>query len=1052
MKKLIFFLLLPILINSIFAQNQIVEYEYWVNEDIGNKITHSVAPTALLELETELDFSAVNSGFNTINIRFKDKVGKFSPTFSQYFFKAGKSNADENDIVEIEYWVDDDYDSHQRIEIDGGIDINEFADLKSLSNGFHRFHVRFKDESDLWSPTISKIFFKAGSGNSDENLIVQYRYWIDGKFDNAKTVKLQKALKLFEINSIIELPDESAETFSIQFLDTAGLWSSAYTRAFIPEAEFDIFNTINTFTFQNQTTFGGTYKWDFGDGNKSEQVHPSHTYTIPGVYDVCLIANNKLGSDTLCKIVTVNGIREVFVKSAGNEGYATINVYGGGFKEGSKVWLEKDGVKYLEPESVRLSQLDALEARFDLTDQSLNTYDVVVQLPDGTKWKLENGFEIVQATKPQPYANFNGRDRILFGRWQTYTIDFGNTGNNDALGVPIYFMITMPTSIEIEFKNLKMSQSEYWQSNPEYAELLNEPDFIEHTGYFDGPQKVRLYSFFVPIIPANFSGQIEVRIRTNESFKAYTWFNEPMFEIVPGGIVLKDEEVLSAAIDKKTAACLRAVMFQAMKDGIAEVVNNLIPGVGCANSILNLTMDPAGYLAPDPTNPDYNRPKTWREKIWGWGGTVKDVAVVIAGCASDALPLKQAYKTAVAVVSVINNIYGGIQAGRECYTKYGNGKKDIAAVGSFDPNEIVGPGGYASDNFVNTYGFAYTIFFENLATATAPAQEVVIIDTLDKTKYDLNSFSFGNFSFGGKTYAPMTGLKQFTLDIEPEGSFGNIVRVNANFDTQTAIAYWQFITLDPETMDLTEDPDGGFLPPNKTSPQGEGNVSYSVNLLNTLGNEVEINAKADIFFDLNPAITTNNYSNKLDLAPPTSKLNSIHATLQENLYRIEGTSNDDESGVRYRIIHASMDGGEYMPIVTGYDETIYVELDLSNTYHFFSQAIDSVGNVEPMKSNYEITSLNVQSVDNMTIGCEVSIMPNPTSDKIQVKIALERPSDVIISIYDLSGQVILLRNLGNIYSDELIEEINLSEFSNGRYIVRVKTSEQSIIKMLNIIK
>ena len=43
--------------------------------------------------------------------------------------------------------------------------------------------------------------------------------------------------------------------------------------------------------------------WSFGDGNTSMDQNPTYTYAAPGTYEVCLIATNSLGNDTLCQNV-----------------------------------------------------------------------------------------------------------------------------------------------------------------------------------------------------------------------------------------------------------------------------------------------------------------------------------------------------------------------------------------------------------------------------------------------------------------------------------------------------------------------------------------------------------------------------------------------------------------------------------------------------------------------------------------------------------------------------------------------------------------------------
>jgi PKD repeat protein len=49
-----------------------------------------------------------------------------------------------------------------------------------------------------------------------------------------------------------------------------------------------------------------SWSWDFGDSQTSTQQNPSHTYSTPGTYNVCLIVSNNCGdADTLCQSVTV---------------------------------------------------------------------------------------------------------------------------------------------------------------------------------------------------------------------------------------------------------------------------------------------------------------------------------------------------------------------------------------------------------------------------------------------------------------------------------------------------------------------------------------------------------------------------------------------------------------------------------------------------------------------------------------------------------------------------------------------------------------------------
>ena len=67
-------------------------------------------------------------------------------------------------------------------------------------------------------------------------------------------------------------------------------------------------------TFQNLTTGGYSYEWDFGDGNNSTLVHPNNTYDDPGIYYVTLIATNEIGcKDTIQKPIKIYEAYYIYV-------------------------------------------------------------------------------------------------------------------------------------------------------------------------------------------------------------------------------------------------------------------------------------------------------------------------------------------------------------------------------------------------------------------------------------------------------------------------------------------------------------------------------------------------------------------------------------------------------------------------------------------------------------------------------------------------------------------------------------------------------------------
>ncbi|HPP78006.1 PKD domain-containing protein [Methanospirillum sp.] len=88
--------------------------------------------------------------------------------------------------------------------------------------------------------------------------------------------------------------------------------------------------TVNTqdivyFTSHVQGPDVNSYYWDFGDGQTSTGINPSHQYQIPGKYDVSLRVTNPFGEDTAKKsqYISVRGLIPSFITVPA--GWAVVN-------------------------------------------------------------------------------------------------------------------------------------------------------------------------------------------------------------------------------------------------------------------------------------------------------------------------------------------------------------------------------------------------------------------------------------------------------------------------------------------------------------------------------------------------------------------------------------------------------------------------------------------------------------------------------------------------------------------------------------------------------
>ncbi|MFN8038400.1 MAG: carboxypeptidase regulatory-like domain-containing protein [Acidimicrobiales bacterium] len=190
-------------------------------------------------------------------------------------------------------------------------------------------------------------------------------------------------------------------------------------------------------------------------------------------------------------------------------------------------------------------------------------------------------------------------------------------------------------------------------------------------------------------------------------------------------------------------------------------------------------------------------------------------------------------------------------------------------VNSRDPNSIDGPAGSGGPRFVTVdQPLAYTVHFENVKTASAPAQEVVVTHQLD-ADVDRSTFALGDVGFGSTRIEVPEGRRTFDTTVPLAGT-PYAVAVTAGLDVDTGLVTWRFRTIDPTTGDLPTDPDAGFLPPNVTGPEGEGFVDYTATPLEGTALGSTVDAKASIVFDQNPPIETNTWTNTIGVLLPPS--------------------------------------------------------------------------------------------------------------------------------------------------------------------------------------
>lgn len=266
-----------------------------------------------------------------------------------------------------------------------------------------------------------------------------------------------------------------------------------------------------------------------------------------------------------------------------------------------------------------------------------------------------------------------------------------------------------------------------------------------------------------------------------------------------------------------------------------------------------------------------------------------------------------------------------------------------------DPNDIVGPGGFGSEHWVTAgRNYPYTIRFENRATASAPARQVVITQTLDPD-LDPRTFRVGDFGWGDILIDVPDNRSFYSVLLDFSDRLGFAVDVSAGIDVATGVAFWTLTTIDPQTGEIPTDASVGFLPPNDAAHVGEGFVSYTVRPRSAAVTGTRIDAQARIVFDTEEPIDTPAIFNTIDAVAPTSRVAALPATTAQSTFTVHWSGADDDGGsalASYTIL-VSDNGAPFVPWLvdnTG-TEADYVGTS-GHSYAFYSFAHDNAENVE----------------------------------------------------------------------------------------------------------
>ena len=937
----------------------------------GKLVAQEQLPTRGGLLEWTLDVDSLGVGIHKAMFQVITPSGAASSIAERYFVREVTNR--ELGTMKCLYAID----GHQTYVQAGTMSNGLFhfdLNVDSLEDGLHRIAYMLVSDNGIVTPQKTAFFWKTPLGGSG---ITQYEYWLN-RSENKHVIKLDKRTNPFSLISLLPVEAEPIRSecfhfevkqgvpimyakndFHIAFYDVSGRKldeSKQYIDYNVSQPVTDLTPLETTQTFErpdSNCVAWFKFEAEYGDSIalKSNQPTSIQVFDAKGkeVYatsadksvrfggchlltnGTCYVAVHDVtgtGSNVTLDVQLINkfAVFEYTPNRFASMGKTLMTFKGNGLEQVKRVELT-DGETTFVADTIVASFANMI-ARFSLNEQmaasqlfTLNVYFHNTETDESKTITYNNGVALEPANNVPLMAVQIVTERRVGDPYPIKVI-LKNEGNVPQYGIPV----------NIAFDNVNMFD-EFLFSDFELLlskELHESRDFFTYTNNLLGTGR---RGFFMPLF-VPYMGPHETRtytfgVRTNIAharFNMYAWAGRPWTvpptererecpessNISDVYDMLDDAENLGELFDLPVNPANVVRPFIGIGEAIAGIIQ------GSTRTREDAVFDAYGI---DPSERDQYRFQ-FRYSVRSPRDIARDALNLPLPDLEDLAQSPCPYPEPHLV--------------------------DVYIPG--DPNEMTGyeaPSGsrYMRDDIVTV---GYDIEFENdPEIANSAAHCIVIENQLDPTKFNLKSFMPKEITLSGKK-VELNGSKSFvqTLDLRPE--IDAIAELQCAYNVQTGLIRWTFTSLDPMSMEPTDDIMQGVLPVNYDGTSGIGNVTYTVDLLKTFPDGTEISNKASIIFDNNDAIETPVWTNTIDAVCPEGRVTGAVLT-NDSTATIRCEGSDERSGVWKYEVYVQYGSGELWEKVgecpadsAEVSFRVYDGMD----YGFCALAVDSAGNVE----------------------------------------------------------------------------------------------------------
>jgi subtilase family serine protease len=500
------------------------------------------------------------------------------------------------------------------------------------------------------------------------------------------------------------------------------------------------------------------------------------------------------------------GISRVAPNRVGNAGFATLAITGGQLSNVTTVQLRSETGVLVTASPVDTVNSTSVNARFDLRGKDSGFYDLIIETVAAARDSIEDGVYITSGIGPVIFPAIRGPDAIRQATTFDYEVSLRNVGDADAYDAMTG--VTLNTGAEYRL---------ILEGAVGPRVISNGEEFIVHTDFIGIGARERF--------------SIRVYGEATLTIDVVAVHSAPLYFDLAAG-----SRIVSEWITEATQAFVDTLADQAVTvDSIA------------LDTLVVAAWTDAGTRSGAPVST-------------GLATQIEDKFLLALGDLGDPnVPPIPTGITGTGIGAAIDGATGHYKKQKK-NPKFKKTNRQVRVRVARDPNGKEGKSDAGEDNFVTQIeDIPYTIHFENVPTAEATAQQVVITDQLDPD-LDPRRFRVGEIAFGDEVIAVPANRSFFQTTLTLPS--GDLLEIDAGVNVISGEARWTFRTIDPATGYPPLDPDRGFLPPNADSTGvGQGHVFFTVRADENAADGTEIVNSAEIVFDTNDPLITNEVLN-----------------------------------------------------------------------------------------------------------------------------------------------------------------------------------------------